>query len=136
MDSVYGFQAKNVEAEMRNTSSFLHWLQHLLAIRREYPLFANGSLEVLPAGNPSVLAFLRCARGGEAGHQSVLTFPSAADQITWVDTGSAPSTGRKYGDPKRVGGQHGPAKGLMPPFAGSLSSREIQAVVQYEREKL
>jgi maltose alpha-D-glucosyltransferase / alpha-amylase len=59
MDPVYGFQAVNVEANMRDPSSFLHWLQRMLAVRRQYPVFATGSLEVLPADNPSVLAYLR-----------------------------------------------------------------------------
>jgi maltose alpha-D-glucosyltransferase/alpha-amylase len=59
MDPVYGFQARNVEADLRDTSSFLHWLHRLLAVRRQYPLFAIGDLNVLPANNPSVLAFVR-----------------------------------------------------------------------------
>jgi maltose alpha-D-glucosyltransferase/alpha-amylase len=59
MDPVYGYQSVNVEAGLRNPSSFLHWLQRLLAIRRENPVFAVGSLEVLPADNPSILAYAR-----------------------------------------------------------------------------
>ena len=31
MDPVYGYQAVNVEAEIRNPSSFLHWLRRMLA---------------------------------------------------------------------------------------------------------
>ena len=31
MDPVYGFQAVNVEAQLRNPSSFLHWLRRMLA---------------------------------------------------------------------------------------------------------
>jgi maltose alpha-D-glucosyltransferase/alpha-amylase len=59
MDPVYGFQAVNVEAEQRNPSSFLHWLRRLLQVRKEHPVFATGSFEVLHADNPSVLAYLR-----------------------------------------------------------------------------
>jgi maltose alpha-D-glucosyltransferase/alpha-amylase len=59
MDPVHGFQAVNVEAEQRNTSSFLHWLRRLLAVRTQFPQLATGPLEVLPADNPSVLAFVR-----------------------------------------------------------------------------
>ena len=44
-------------------------------------------------------------------------------------------TGQKYGDPNRPGGQHGPAKGIMPSFS-SLPDSDIQAVVAYERDKL
>jgi mono/diheme cytochrome c family protein len=80
---------------------------------------------------------------GEGGVGPVLhdgaatkTFPNVADHIAWVKTGSAPFQGQKYGDPNRPGGQHGPATGAMPAFAGQLSDAQIAAVVQYEREKL
>ena len=59
MDPVHGYQAVNVEAEQRDSSSFLHWLRRMLEVRRQYPVFATGSLEVLPTDNPSVLAYLR-----------------------------------------------------------------------------
>jgi mono/diheme cytochrome c family protein len=64
------------------------------------------------------------------------TFPNIDDQISWVKTGSGPFAGKFYGDPNREGGQHGPAKGIMPAFGGQLSDAQIAAVVQYEREKL
>ncbi len=68
--------------------------------------------------------------------EAVKTFPTVADHIAWVKTGSAPFQGQKYGDPNRPGGQHGPATGAMPAFAGQLSDAQVAAVVQYEREKL
>jgi maltose alpha-D-glucosyltransferase / alpha-amylase len=67
MDPVYGFQALNVEAELRDSSSLLHWIQRMLAVRRRHPLFGIGSFEVLSAENPSVLAFIR-----ELGNDVVL----------------------------------------------------------------
>ncbi|HEX2258353.1 MAG TPA: maltose alpha-D-glucosyltransferase [Actinomycetota bacterium] len=59
MDPVYGYQAVNVESEMRNTSSFLHWVKRMLEVRKRHPVFGMGKMEVLPAENPSVLAFVR-----------------------------------------------------------------------------
>jgi maltose alpha-D-glucosyltransferase/alpha-amylase len=59
MDPVYGYQALNVEAELRDPSSLLHWLQRMLAVRKRHPLFGRGTFEVLSAENPSVLAFIR-----------------------------------------------------------------------------
>lgn len=70
------------------------------------------------------------------GGEAKLTFPNVADQISWVKTGSAPFAGKLYGDPKRPGGQHGPAKGVMPAFGGTLSDEQINAVVLYERLQL
>ena len=65
-----------------------------------------------------------------------LTFPNLDDQLSWVRTGSGPFAGKPYGDPNRPGGQHGPAKGIMPAFGSTLSDAQIRAVVTYEREKL
>ncbi len=59
MDPVYGFQAVNVEAEMRDPSSMLHWMRRMLAVRKQHPVFGTGSFEVIPSENPSVLAFVR-----------------------------------------------------------------------------
>jgi len=60
MDPVYGYQAVNVEAEQRDAGSFLHWMQRVLQVRRQHGnAFGVGTLEVLSAENPSVLAFLR-----------------------------------------------------------------------------
>ncbi|MBW3589467.1 MAG: maltose alpha-D-glucosyltransferase [Actinobacteria bacterium] len=59
MDPVYGYEALNVEGAMRNPSSFLHWLQRMIDVRKQHPLFGLGSFEVLSAENPSVLAYIR-----------------------------------------------------------------------------
>jgi maltose alpha-D-glucosyltransferase/alpha-amylase len=59
MDPVYGYQALNVEGELRDPSSLLQWIQRMLAVRKKHPLFGIGSFEVLSAENPSVLAYVR-----------------------------------------------------------------------------
>jgi len=68
MDPVYGYQAVNVEAELRDPGSLLHWMQRTLQVRKRHSeVFGMGSLEVLNAENPSVFAFLR-----QHGDQAVL----------------------------------------------------------------
>ncbi|MHB8463499.1 MAG: maltose alpha-D-glucosyltransferase [Acidimicrobiales bacterium] len=59
MDPVYGFQAINVESQMRNQSSFLHWVRRMLEVRRQHPVFGTGKFETINVDNPSVLAYLR-----------------------------------------------------------------------------
>ena len=59
MDPVYGFSALNVEAQLRNQGSFLHWLRRMLTERRALPVMGVGQMEVLPCANPSVLAYMR-----------------------------------------------------------------------------
>ncbi len=59
LDPVYGYQALNVDAEMRNPTSLLHWTRKMIAVRKRHPTFGMGSFADLPASNPSVLAFVR-----------------------------------------------------------------------------
>jgi maltose alpha-D-glucosyltransferase/alpha-amylase len=59
MDPVYGYQTVNVEAQMRNPSSMLHWMRRMLEVRRQHMVFGTGSMEVVSTDNPSVLAYVR-----------------------------------------------------------------------------
>ncbi len=59
MDPVYGFPAVNVEAQMRNESSLLHWMRRFIGMRKRWAVFGEGSFEALDAANPSIFAFLR-----------------------------------------------------------------------------
>ncbi len=59
MDPVYGYEAVNVEAQQRNSSSFLHWMQRMLQVRKQYPVFGIGVLDFISCTNPSILAYVR-----------------------------------------------------------------------------
>ncbi|ACI97953.1 maltose alpha-D-glucosyltransferase [Rhodospirillum centenum] len=58
-DPVYGFQAVNVEAQARSSTSLLNWMRRLVAVRQQYRAFGRGSLRFLYPGNRKVLAYLR-----------------------------------------------------------------------------
>ncbi|MHB1860317.1 MAG: maltose alpha-D-glucosyltransferase [Solirubrobacteraceae bacterium] len=60
MDPVYGFQAVNVEAQLRTPTSLLRWLRRFIALRREHPVFGLGSYAALSPSNPRIYALLRC----------------------------------------------------------------------------
>ncbi|WP_022948254.1 maltose alpha-D-glucosyltransferase [Methylohalobius crimeensis] len=62
MDPVYGYEALNVEAQARNPSSLLNWTRRLIGVRRSYPAFGRGKLEVLKPGNRKIFAYLRIYR--------------------------------------------------------------------------
>src|SRR6202034_500891 len=62
MDPVYGYQSVNVEAQLRNPSSQLHWTKRMLEVRKQHPVFGTGSFEVVSTDNPSVLAYVRASR--------------------------------------------------------------------------
>jgi maltose alpha-D-glucosyltransferase / alpha-amylase len=60
MDPVFGYQAVNVEAELRDPSSFLHWIRRMLQVRKQHhDVFGLGTFEVLGPDNPSILAYVR-----------------------------------------------------------------------------
>ncbi len=59
MDPVYGFEAVNVEAQLREPSSLLNWMKRLIAVRKSTRAFGRGKLTFLKPGNRKVLAFLR-----------------------------------------------------------------------------
>jgi maltose alpha-D-glucosyltransferase/alpha-amylase len=59
MDPVYGYQAVNVEAQLRLPTSLLRWMRRLIALRKEHPVFGLGTFEALVPENPRVFAHLR-----------------------------------------------------------------------------
>jgi maltose alpha-D-glucosyltransferase / alpha-amylase len=59
MDPIYGYQGLNVEAQMRTSTSLLHWTRRMIDTRKRHPTFGAGSFAELGASNPSVLAFVR-----------------------------------------------------------------------------
>jgi maltose alpha-D-glucosyltransferase / alpha-amylase len=60
MDSVYGFEAVNVEAQSRSPSSLLNWMKRMIAARRARRAFGRGTLQFLYPSNRKVIAYLRC----------------------------------------------------------------------------
>jgi maltose alpha-D-glucosyltransferase/alpha-amylase len=59
MDPVYGFRSVNVEAQQRDPAALIHWLRNMIGLRRLFPVFSRGSLEVLSPDNQRTLAYLR-----------------------------------------------------------------------------
>src|SRR6266852_1503578 len=59
MDPVYGYQAVNVEAQLRTPTSLLRWLHRFIALRKEHPVFGLGTYEPLASDNPRIFAHVR-----------------------------------------------------------------------------
>jgi len=58
-DPVFGFQSVNVEAQLENSSSLLHWTRRMIHARRQHHAFGLGSFDDLGGSNPSVLSYVR-----------------------------------------------------------------------------
>ncbi|CAH1654036.1 MULTISPECIES: maltose alpha-D-glucosyltransferase [unclassified Chelatococcus] len=59
MDTLYGFEAINVEAQNRDPHSLLNWMRRMLATRRKHAAFGRGTLRFLYPRNRKILAYLR-----------------------------------------------------------------------------
>ncbi len=53
MDPVYGYQAVNVEAQLRTPTSQLRWMRRFIALRKEHPVFGLGELQAAAAVQPA-----------------------------------------------------------------------------------
>jgi maltose alpha-D-glucosyltransferase/alpha-amylase len=59
MDPVYGYQAVNVEAQLRTPTSMLRWIRRFVALRKQHPVFGLGTYEPLATPNPHIFAHVR-----------------------------------------------------------------------------
>lgn len=90
-DPVYGYRQVNVAAQRADDGSLWHWMQRVLRIRKQYPVFGRGALRFLEPYNSTILAYVR-----SDGAQTILVFNnlSAESQQVTVDlrayTGKVP----------------------------------------------
>jgi maltose alpha-D-glucosyltransferase / alpha-amylase len=70
-DPVFGYQSVNVEAQLENSSSLLHWTRRMIHARRHHPAFGLGEFCDLGGSNPTVLSYAR-EHAGEDGERDVI----------------------------------------------------------------
>jgi len=56
---VYHYAFSNVETQLAQQASLLHWVRNIVHLRKNHPVFGVGSMTVVPTDNPSALAFIR-----------------------------------------------------------------------------
>lgn len=57
--------AGNVQAELADQGSLLHWYERLIALRRTNQALAEGTITIVDAKNPSVLSYVRGSAAGK-----------------------------------------------------------------------
>ena len=72
MDPIYGYQVINVEAQLSDQSSLLHWTRNMIALRKLFQVFGRGTLKFLNPSNRKILAYLRDLDRGDGSHETVL----------------------------------------------------------------
>ncbi len=70
-DPVYGYQSVNVEAQLENSSSLLHWTRRMIQARRRHQAFGLGSFVDLGGSNPTVLSYAR-EHEGDDGRRDII----------------------------------------------------------------
>lgn len=56
---VYNYQHINVESQLAQSRSLLHWIRNVIHVRKGHPTFGLGELKVVKTNHESVLAFVR-----------------------------------------------------------------------------
>jgi maltose alpha-D-glucosyltransferase/alpha-amylase len=62
---VYHYTQLNVEAQLAQSRSLLHWVRNVIHVRKAHPTFGLGSIRVLETDHESVLAFVRSYAGAD-----------------------------------------------------------------------
>ncbi|WP_309714204.1 maltose alpha-D-glucosyltransferase [Pseudolysinimonas sp.] len=65
---VYNYTLVNVESQLAQSRSLLHWVRNVIHVRKAHPVFGLGSIRVLPTDDESVLAFVRDYAGSGSSH--------------------------------------------------------------------
>ncbi len=64
---VYNYNLINVESQLAQSRSLLHWVRNVIHVRKGHPTFGLGGLRVLDTNHESVLAFVREYEGSGTG---------------------------------------------------------------------
>jgi len=89
MDPIFGYQATNVEAQIRDPSSLLSWTKRMLAVRKTSRAFGRGLRRFLKPGNRKILAYLR-----EYGEDTILCVANLSRSAQPVELNLTPFKGR------------------------------------------
>jgi maltose alpha-D-glucosyltransferase/alpha-amylase len=87
-DPEYRYETVNVEIQEQNSNSLLWWMKRRIALRKAYPAFGRGSLEMLAPENRKVLAFLR-----RHADVTLLVVVNLSRYPQWVELDLAPYAG-------------------------------------------
>ncbi|QJU53531.1 maltose alpha-D-glucosyltransferase [Herbiconiux sp. KACC 21604] len=99
---VYNYTLVNVESQLAQSRSLLHWIRNVIHVRKAHPTFGLGSMEVLSTDHESVMAFVRSYEGsGDVfgdGPEDVLCVFNFAHNPTSATVTAPQFAGRKLYD--------------------------------------
>jgi maltose alpha-D-glucosyltransferase/alpha-amylase len=88
---VYHYSLVNVESQLAQSRSLLHWIRNVIHVRKAHPVFGMGDLRVLESDHDSALAFLRSYEGsgtsiGDAPEQVLCVFSFLHNPVSFTIT--------------------------------------------------
>ena len=107
-DTVYGYQALNVEAQEASPGSLLNWVRELIRVRKQHPGLWMGKLRFVNPTNRRVMAFIRSfpeetllcvcnlARGAQPAELDLSAWQGWTPIELFADTPFPPITERPY----------------------------------------
>jgi maltose alpha-D-glucosyltransferase/alpha-amylase len=137
MDAIYGYEARNVEAQQSESSSLLNWTKHMIALRKLFQVFGRGTIEFLEPANRKILAYLRTF-----GSEQVLCVANLSRFAQPVEldlsalAGMTPVEMRGYVEFPRIGRQPYPLTLAPYGFLWFELHREAELIAAAEREAL
>jgi len=83
---VYHYNQINVESQLAQSRSLLHWIRNVIHVRKAHPTFGLGSIRILKTNHESVLAFVREYAGsgthlGDAPERILCVFSFAHNPV-------------------------------------------------------
>jgi len=93
MDPIYGYQVVNVEAQLSDQSSLLHWTRNMIALRKLFQVFGRGALQFLHPENRKILAYLRTLKRDDDTEEIVLCVANLSRFAQPVSLDLAPYNG-------------------------------------------
>ncbi|MBD9515839.1 maltose alpha-D-glucosyltransferase [Pseudomonas sp. PDM22] len=96
LDSLYGYQGVNVEAQARDPHSLLNWTRRMLGVRKQQKAFGRGSISMLSPPNRRILAYLRQYQpeGEGASEETILCVANLSNAAQAVELDLAAFDGR------------------------------------------
>ncbi|HEX4442531.1 MAG TPA: maltose alpha-D-glucosyltransferase [Galbitalea sp.] len=84
---VYNYSLVNVESQLAQSRSLLHWIRNVVHVRKAHPAFGLGSLTMVSTNHESVLAFVRDYEGsgtqfGDAPERILCVFSFSHNPIS------------------------------------------------------
>jgi len=104
---VHHYQHVNVEAQLAQPTSLLHWVRGMLAVRKRHPVLGRGDYVPVSCDNDSVLAFLRRDEEETLLVVANLASTARAARLTLQQHAGAPLTDVFGGAPFPAVGQDG-----------------------------